>query len=65
MVLLRKSVEHLKVKDIKGLMMCEYHQLESLDLLLNPGSDSFFPSPDDADHEHALAWLASLIIRFG
>jgi len=23
-VLLRKSVEHLKVKDIRGLMMCEY-----------------------------------------
>lgn len=34
-VILRKSVEHMKVKDIKGLMMCKFYLTHIIWLLIS------------------------------
>lgn len=57
-LLLRKSIENSKVKDIKGLMMCT----SCLWFYCCCPSDLSDPSPNNAYHEHALKALARLPI---
>jgi hypothetical protein len=50
-LLLRKSIEQSRVKDIKGLMMCEWYFSQGIDVWLT----ILFGRPDDAYHEHAFS----------
>lgn len=57
-LLARRSIERTRVKDIKGLMMCKFHWCRSGEWI--PSSDClYFPSPDDAYDEYALAALST------
>jgi hypothetical protein len=59
-IILRKSIEHLRVRDIKGLMMCTLAL--SWNTLFLP-SHIVSPSPNNENYEYTFTWVPEMITK--